>query len=291
MNKKVISGLIVGILLVAGALWYTAVGQKTQNQSPVKTEAQLFKEKYPKVAADNRFVFAKPDEIIDIIDGGDGVIFLGFPECPWCQQLAPIVDEAVKSEGSQKIYYLDIRDARANNNETYQRLVKELEDYLPKDDDGNPRISVPDVTAFRQGDVVGRFEQEDPAEGEEVSPDTYWTDERRSRALISLRKMVRQASRFAAVQDDVQGGALLIDVRTAEEFEAGHFESAINLDVEKIAEGEMPNVDKSTKLYVYCRSGNRSAQAASLLKGAGFTDVIDLGGLSDVEGMGGELTK
>jgi rhodanese-related sulfurtransferase len=93
---------------------------------------------------------------------------------------------------------------------------------------------------------------------------------------------------FTAVQADVQSGAQLIDVRTIEEFEAGHFENAINLPVEEIQEGKMPSVEKDTTIYVYCRSGNRSAQAKIALEAAGYTDVVDLGGLTDVEAIGGE---
>lgn len=97
-----------------------------------------------------------------------------------------------------------------------------------------------------------------------------------------------QTLTFASVQADVQSGAQLIDVRTAEEFEAGHFENAINLPVEDIQEGKMPTADKDTTIYVYCRSGNRSAQAKTALEAAGYTDVVDLGGLTDVEAIGGE---
>ena len=93
---------------------------------------------------------------------------------------------------------------------------------------------------------------------------------------------------FTTVQADVQSGAQLIDVRTIEEFEAGHFENAINLPVEEIQEGKMPSVEKDTTIYVYCRSGNRSAQAKIALEAAGYTGVVDLGGLTDVEAIGGE---
>ena len=93
---------------------------------------------------------------------------------------------------------------------------------------------------------------------------------------------------FTTVQADVQSGAQLIDVRTIEEFEAGHFENAINLPVEEIQEGKMPSAEKDTTIYVYCRSGNRSAQAKTALNASGYTNVVDLGGLTDVEAIGGE---
>ena len=219
------------------------------------------------------------------------MVFLGFPECPWCQQLAPIIQEAAQSENIDKIYYLNIKESRANNDEVYQKLVTKLQDYLPKDDDGNPRISVPDVTAYRGGQIVGRFEQEATNDGEQVAPDTYWTSERKDRAVEQLREMMARVSEFAVIQSKIKDGAQLLDVRTAEEFDSGHFAGAINLDVEDIIAGKLPDAAKDAQLYVYCRSGNRSAQAVSLLKQAGFTKITDLGGLTDVESIGGTLTN
>lgn len=199
MNKRMLTSLVIvlGIGLAIGLVWYTTVNNQDQreesssiDQSAQQTDAAKFKQQYPKVAADNRFVFANADEVVDLFERGDGVVFLGFSECPWCQQLAPIVDEAAKAEGLDKIYYLNIREARQNNDETYRALVKKLENYLPKDKDGNPRIFVPDVTVLRQGEIVGRFEQEPTADGEKATSDTYWTSERRERAVAQLQEMM-----------------------------------------------------------------------------------------------------
>jgi thiol-disulfide isomerase/thioredoxin len=204
MNKRMLTSLVIvlGIGLAIGLVWYTTVNNQDQreesssiDQSAQQTDAAKFKQQYPKVAADNRFVFANADEVVDLFERGDGVVFLGFSECSWCQQLAPIVDEAAKAEGLDKIYYLNIREARQNNDETYRALVKKLENYLPKDKDGNPRIFVPDVTVLRQGEIVGRFEQEPTADGEKATSDTYWTSERRERAVAQLQEMMRREDR------------------------------------------------------------------------------------------------
>lgn len=95
---------------------------------------------------------------------------------------------------------------------------------------------------------------------------------------------------FAMIEKDIENGAKLYDVRTAEEYEEGHFENAINWSLQELEAGTLPDVAKSTKIYLYCRSGNRSAQATSILKEAGFTDITDLGGLNDVKAMGGQLS-
>ena len=292
INKNTTIGLIVIVCLIIGASWaIISIGNSTNKGQTNQVIEDKFISQYPKVTSGHKFVYAEPAEILDIIDGGDGVVFLGFPECPWCQQLAPIIQEAAQSENIDKIYYLNIKESRANNDEVYQKLVTKLQDYLPKDDDGNPRISVPDVTAYRGGQIVGRFEQEATNDGEQVAPDTYWTSERKDRAVEQLREMMARVSEFAVIQSKIKDGAQLLDVRTAEEFDSGHFAGAINLDVEDIIAGKLPDAAKDALLYVYCRSGNRSAQAVSLLKQAGFTNITDLGGLTDVESIGGTLTN
>lgn len=92
---------------------------------------------------------------------------------------------------------------------------------------------------------------------------------------------------FATIQKDTAAGAKLYDVRTLEEYNAGHFDKATLWPVEDMEAGKLPDVPKDTKLYVYCRSGNRSSQAAAILKDAGYTNIVDLGGLPDVQEIGG----
>lgn len=71
----------------------------------------------------------------------------------------------------------------------------------------------------------------------------------------------------------------LVDVRTPKEFSEGAIKNADNIDflvdgfVEKFAD-----YDKSEPIYIYCRSGHRSGQAAKKLSKAGFENVVDLKG-------------
>lgn len=79
-----------------------------------------------------------------------------------------------------------------------------------------------------------------------------------------------------------------IDVRTPAEYNESRFEGAELLPLQDIQSGALPNVDTDTTVYLYCRSGNRSAQATQILESAGYS-VVDLGGLPDVTAMGGDL--
>ncbi len=96
---------------------------------------------------------------------------------------------------------------------------------------------------------------------------------------------------FAAIQSEVtKRDALLVDVRTAAEFTSGYYPPAKNVSLQAIEAGNYPTQDKAAKLYLYCNSGNRSAQATTILEKAGYTNVIDLGGLQDVKNIGGKLS-
>lgn len=78
---------------------------------------------------------------------------------------------------------------------------------------------------------------------------------------------------------EVDQAHLLIDVRTPQEFADGHIPGAINIPVESLA-GRLNEVTDAQPVVVYCRSGNRSAQAAQILAQAGYSTVYDLGGIS-----------
>lgn len=75
----------------------------------------------------------------------------------------------------------------------------------------------------------------------------------------------------------VARGALLLDVRTPEEFQQGHLPSAVNVPVQELERRLAEVVSPARDVVVYCRSGRRSKQAADLLKAHGFTAVHDLG--------------
>ena len=78
---------------------------------------------------------------------------------------------------------------------------------------------------------------------------------------------------------------ILLDVRRADEFEAGHIPGAVNLPNEEIGTEEIPSLpDKSQTIYIYCRSGNRSRQAADKLLALGYTNIIEFGGIIDYTG-------
>lgn len=75
---------------------------------------------------------------------------------------------------------------------------------------------------------------------------------------------------------------IILDVRTAEEYNEGHIENAINIDHEEIKEkAEQILTDKNALILVYCRSGRRSKIASQYLVELGYTNVKEFGGIID----------
>ena len=78
-------------------------------------------------------------------------------------------------------------------------------------------------------------------------------------------------------------GALLLDVREADEYAEGHIPGAKNVRLQALRD-VLEEIDPDTPLYVYCRSGGRSFKAATVLRGVGVTNVTDLGGINRYTG-------
>ena len=79
-------------------------------------------------------------------------------------------------------------------------------------------------------------------------------------------------------------GAVLLDVREAQEYASGHIPGSVNLPLSEISGAPERIPEKGTPLFVYCLSGNRSSGAVGALKSMGYTDVTNIGGISAYRG-------
>ena len=78
---------------------------------------------------------------------------------------------------------------------------------------------------------------------------------------------------------------IILDVRTVAEYQEKHIPGAINIPNETIGDEEIPELpDKGQLILVYCRSGNRSKQAASKLAALGYSNVVEFGGINSWPG-------
>lgn len=170
MKKKKFLLIILSIIIL---LTLSFIFFKKVNNIELTDNVKFAKE-YTKLTDNNVFVYRNIDEIINILEHGTGVVYLGFPECKWCQQYVFYLNEVAQEVGIQKIYYYNIKEDRTNNTEEYQKVVSILNNYLEYDDEGKKRIYVPDITVVINGEIIGHDNESSyDVVGE---PSDYWTD-------------------------------------------------------------------------------------------------------------------
>ena len=177
--KKIITIIVLTMcLFLTGCENYSNKFKEEYESLNGKTFYQNYKYKDVTIPEDNPIKYSDYKEIIDIVKNGSGVIYLGYPECPWCRSMVSVLMEAANNTNISTIYYLNMHDVRdeyelSDNNEVklvregqegYQELLEALDeillDYTLKDSDGveysvgEKRIYVPIVIFVHDGTIV-----------------------------------------------------------------------------------------------------------------------------------------
>lgn len=98
-------------------------------------------------------------------------------------------------------------------------------------------------------------------------------------AALRSAEVKKLSSQEAKKQLDADEEIVLVDVRTREEYAAGHIPGAVNIPVDTIGSGAELPFGVDVKMFLYCHSGSRSARAAKKLVELGYTDVTEFGGI------------
>lgn len=149
--KIIITFVIVAIIITLIVIFREELFKITAN---IPDNERFFQD-YNKVSVDNVYKYATAEQALELFKSDEAVIFFGFKECIWCQEYAPILNDYAKQNNIETIYYVDIKQDRANNSDEYQELIKLLDKYLAADDNGQKRIYVPDVYFIKAGNIVG----------------------------------------------------------------------------------------------------------------------------------------
>ena len=104
------------------------------------------------------------------------------------------------------------------------------------------------------------------------------SDAASSQAVASSPSLIDPAA-AAALLAAPPAGLVVLDVRTPEEFAAGHLDGAVMIDFQSPSfAADVVGLGEDMPVFVYCRSGNRSAQAVAAMVQLGFTDITELDG-------------
>lgn len=199
MNKKKIL-IIIGAIILLGVILYLAVSTNKKEQN-ITNDNERFANEYKTVTKDNVFVYRDINEIINILEKGTGVVYLGFPECPWCKAYVTYLNEVAKEQDAEKVYYYNILEDRKNNTKEYQKIIELLGDYAANDEEGNKRIYVPMVIGVNKGQIVG-FDDETAwdTKGYET-PEDYWSQEDLQGLKDKLAKMFQDTKSNICTSD------------------------------------------------------------------------------------------
>lgn len=153
--------LLVYVIVLAVLIGLTITLNMFLNNKPSK-DSLRFKEEYEalnnyikvSIDDDNPIKYAEFNEVETLLTSGTGVIYFGFPSCPWCRNMIPVLLDVAKENNYDTIYYFNPSDIRSNDNSDYNRLIEILDDYL-LEDAGNKKLYVPDVYFVKAGKIVG----------------------------------------------------------------------------------------------------------------------------------------
>ena len=186
-NKGKLFTILVGVFLVL-SLFAITLKKDDNIDKQKKTDAIKFKEtyeklndtvaygnlKYPNVTLneENPFIYKTANEVVDILKNGTGIVYLGYPKCPWCRNAVNVLQYVSANE----IFYLDMTDMRdtydiVDGNVTktkdapkeYYEMLEILNDILlnyeiekdgVKYQVGEKRIYVPLVVGVKEGKIV-----------------------------------------------------------------------------------------------------------------------------------------
>lgn len=178
MKKKIMESSKKNVYMIFGiiAVLILIISLSFLFKKDKMSDAERFAKEYD-FTVNNVFVYRNLDEINKILENGTGVVYLGFPECPWCKGYIPYLNEVAINEHLDKIYYFNILNDRKNNTSGYKKTVQLLNDYLKYDNEGNKRIYVPAVIAVNNGKIVG-FDDESSLDTKGYeTPEEYWKNE------------------------------------------------------------------------------------------------------------------
>lgn len=107
------------------------------------------------ISEDNPFEYATIDKVLEILDGGTGIIFFGNSDCEWCVESVEILNDALEYKNISEVYYYNPTGIQNKNTAKYKELIKLLDEYLEKDENNVSLLNLPDVYFVKNGKVLG----------------------------------------------------------------------------------------------------------------------------------------
>lgn len=143
---------IAVIIMLSVSVIFVAYDNETRPEPVDK-----FRSEYPQVTDEEHvFEYVSANQILYMIENKKtALIVLGFKECPWCQALMPVLNEAAKNEEVEKVYYLDIKTMRDDTTTSeHKKYLMLKEAFSEAVDESKDRLNAPTVIFLKDGELV-----------------------------------------------------------------------------------------------------------------------------------------
>jgi len=199
-DKKIFLGIILLLLVFMVFVGIIAFRDKKieddNKPTSVSEDAIKFKEEYESlngvvnesngkktkelsISTTNPVDILTEEETISLLEDGTGILYLGFPECPWCRSMLPVLLNTLDNTSIDKLYYLNIYELRSvlelnkknkvevvrKGTDSYYKMLELMDEYLEpyyltseddkKIDTKEKRIYAPTVVAIKDGEIKG----------------------------------------------------------------------------------------------------------------------------------------
>lgn len=157
-DKKLLIYLIVFAVLILG---FVILSFFNKEQNRTNEDSLRFKNEYEAlngsipmtISENNPIKYLDFTETEQLLTTGTGVIYFGFPSCPWCRNIIPVLFDTADKNNWDTIYYVNPRELKSNE-KNYNKLLEILSNYL-RESDGKKVLYVPDVYFVKNGTIVG----------------------------------------------------------------------------------------------------------------------------------------
>lgn len=137
----------------------------TNEDNKIENKDKIKFSKLYDVDEDNVFEKMSAEGAANLVENGTGILYLGYTNCPWCQDLVPLLNKIAKNNNINSVYYIedfyDMRPDKSANpkyNAEYNKIVSKIEEYENKTGESIKEdniIRVPLVLFVKNGEIVG----------------------------------------------------------------------------------------------------------------------------------------
>lgn len=177
-------------IFLFGIMIYLFIVLGTKNYKVEIPDNIRFANEYKDISKNNVYVYANENQVLEILNGKSGILFMGFPSNIWSHYYADYLNDVAINTGMQEIFYYNFSKDRHLNNNTYTLIVTKLKDYLSFDDLGKVDLKAPTIVVVKNGKIL-YFDSEISYLKGEIKPEDYFTDYRKNLWKVNMELAIQ----------------------------------------------------------------------------------------------------